>query len=221
MDEIKITGSIYESVKKTILVCTIVFLCTAVLFWLINDGTYKSDSNIYMYGGYGYSSQGYSSYLDECGWSVRYYRDFWEIEYIYIAIGSFVTSLLLALFYWMLCKTQIAITDKRVYGKTYFGRSVDLPMDSVSAIGSCFPKGIAIATSSGKVSFLFIDNATQIHNLVCQLLIERQENNKARSNAVVMPVSNADELKKYKELLDGGVISPEEFDAKKKQLLGL
>lgn len=31
----------------------------------------------------------------------------------------------------------------------------------------------------------------------------------------------ADELKKYKELLDSGVISQEEFDAKKKQLLGL
>ena len=33
--------------------------------------------------------------------------------------------------------------------------------------------------------------------------------------------SNLDELKKYKELLDSGVISQEEFDAKKKQLLGL
>jgi predicted Zn-dependent peptidase len=34
-------------------------------------------------------------------------------------------------------------------------------------------------------------------------------------------VSTADELKKFKELLDSGVITQEEFDAKKKQLLGL
>lgn len=34
-------------------------------------------------------------------------------------------------------------------------------------------------------------------------------------------ISEADELSKYKELLDNGVISQEEFDAKKKQLLGL
>ena len=34
-------------------------------------------------------------------------------------------------------------------------------------------------------------------------------------------IGNADELKKYKELLDSGVITQEEFDAKKKQLLGL
>lgn len=33
--------------------------------------------------------------------------------------------------------------------------------------------------------------------------------------------SSADELKKYKELLDQGIITQEEFDAKKKQLLGL
>ena len=32
---------------------------------------------------------------------------------------------------------------------------------------------------------------------------------------------NIDELKKYKELLDQGIITQEEFDAKKKQLLGL
>jgi hypothetical protein len=34
-------------------------------------------------------------------------------------------------------------------------------------------------------------------------------------------VSAADELKKFKELLDAGVLTQEEFDAKKKQLLGL
>ena len=34
-------------------------------------------------------------------------------------------------------------------------------------------------------------------------------------------ISSADELKKFKELLDCGVISQEEFDAKKKQFLGV
>ena len=38
---------------------------------------------------------------------------------------------------------------------------------------------------------------------------------------VVQANSNADELKKYKDLLDNGVITQEEFEAKKKQLLGL
>ena len=41
------------------------------------------------------------------------------------------------------------------------------------------------------------------------------------ASVVINNSSNADELKKYKELLDMGVISQEEFDAKKKELLGL
>ena len=34
-------------------------------------------------------------------------------------------------------------------------------------------------------------------------------------------ISAADEIKKFKELLDSGIITEEEFNAKKKQLLGL
>ena len=41
------------------------------------------------------------------------------------------------------------------------------------------------------------------------------------TNVVSAGVSSADELKKYKELLDAGIITQVEFDAKKKQLLGL
>lgn len=43
----------------------------------------------------------------------------------------------------------------------------------------------------------------------------------APTGGAVQQISSADELKKFKELLDMGVISQEEFDAKKKQLLGL
>ena len=38
---------------------------------------------------------------------------------------------------------------------------------------------------------------------------------------VVQQVSPAEELKKFKELLDMGIITQEEFDVKKKQILGL
>ena len=49
-------------------------------------------------------------------------------------------------------------------------------------------------------------------------------NNQATTQPIVNNIqesTSADELKKYKELLDSGVITQEEFDAKKKQLLGL
>ena len=42
-----------------------------------------------------------------------------------------------------------------------------------------------------------------------------------QTTTVVQQTSAADEIKKFKELLDMGAITQEEFDAKKKQLLGL
>ncbi len=51
---------------------------------------------------------------------------------------------------------------------------------------------------------------------------EEFESEKAKANApVVQQLSPAEELKKFKELLDANIIPQEEFEAKKKQLLGL
>ena len=42
-----------------------------------------------------------------------------------------------------------------------------------------------------------------------------------KGGAVIQQVSSADEIAKFKKLLDDGIITQDEFDAKKKQLLGL
>lgn len=42
-----------------------------------------------------------------------------------------------------------------------------------------------------------------------------------QQTTVINPTSGADELRKFKQLLDEGIISQEEFDTKKKQILGL
>lgn len=49
--------------------------------------------------------------------------------------------------------------------------------------------------------------------------IVEEDSPKVNISTIQAPLSNADELKKYKELLDLGVITQEEFDEKKKQLL--
>ena len=51
--------------------------------------------------------------------------------------------------------------------------------------------------------------------------IQKAQENDGRGATIQAALSPADELKKFKELLDMGVITQEEFDTKKKQLLGL
>lgn len=140
--------------------------------------------------------------------------------YIDIGLGILVLALLI---FWWLSSYELTVTDKRVYGKVAFGKRVDLPVDSVSATStiSLF-KGVSISTSSGKISFLVIKNSQQIYDTINKLLIERQkEKTQNTGTTIVQNSDEADKLKKYKELLDSGVITQEEFDAKKKQLLGL
>ncbi len=57
-----------------------------------------------------------------------------------------------------------------------------------------------------------------------QILSKEEYQKELQAKEALIPapaVSAADELKKFKELLDSGIITQEEFDAKKKQLLGL
>ncbi len=112
-------------------------------------------------------------------------------------------------------KMHIVVSNKRVYGESVFGRKVDLPIDSISAIGKKWFKGIEVATSAGKIVFFGFKNRDEIYETVSNLLVKRQSSNQAMNTSQ----SSADELSKYKKLLDDGVISQEEFNEKKKQLL--
>ena len=62
-----------------------------------------------------------------------------------------------------------------------------------------------------------LKNRDEIHSIVSQLIVDRQKQ-AVKSEA---GQSSADELKKFKDLFDSGVITQEEFDAKKKQILKL
>ena len=166
------------------------------------------------------------------GWSSEEYKqseekykkldnkcDFWWDtcqNTMYCAIGTGAITVVLLIFKFYASKMKIVVTNKRVYGVARFGKRVDLPIDLISAVGTCMFKGIIVSSSSGKIRFLLINNRDEIHKTISNLLITRQD-----KKQVVNNTSTTDELMKYKELLDSGVITQEEFDAKKKQLLNL
>lgn len=68
------------------------------------------------------------------------------------------------------------------------------------------------------VSWFWIGFLADVLGIVLALCKPSVEESQMASNAKATP---ADDLKKYKELLDSGAITQEEYDAKKKQLLGL
>lgn len=134
-----------------------------------------------------------------------------------MALGI-IAFIVLAIFDSFYSKVSMTVTDKRVYGVASFGRRVDLPIDSISAVGYTGTfNGIAVASSSGKIAFPFIKNAEEIYSAISSALVKRQSGSKI--DAAEIKMDKYDELIKLKSLLDSGVITQEEFEAKKKELL--
>lgn len=165
--------------------------------------------------------EGYSSYWEEW-YSIGdvMFDPFSFTSGLLIDFGVILLPFVLIL-YWWLSSVEISVTSTRIYGKAAFGKRVDLPLDKISAVGTSFLKGIDVGTSSGRIKFKLVKNQDEIHSTISQLLMEHQQAEKANSTQNNEKSSNADELKKYKDLLDSGIITQEEFEQKKKQLLGL
>lgn len=142
----------------------------------------------------------------------NYYVYLFIISLLFIAVG---VILLIAF-----RKFEFVLTDKRVYGIARFGKRVDIPINQISSVSMSVLNTLSVASSSGMIAFSFMQNKYEVHKAISQIIMQKQD---AQSYVTVKnnSQSEADELKKYKELLDSGTITPEEFEAKKKQILGL
>ena len=122
----------------------------------------------------------------------------------------------------------VAFTDKKlIYAQKRairgdFVKTVNY--DSINDIStkSGLMKGEIIIDSMTEYMNFWVSNDTveKIRNLALDAM-ENYKNKKNAPSVTVNQVSAADELKKFKELLDSGIITQDEFDTKKKQLLGL
>lgn len=145
---------------------------------------------------------------------------YFNATFVYVLYLGVLSVLAAGFFAWQRSRCALTVTNRRVTGKASFGKSVDLPLNQISAVGLGACNSITVATSSGKIHFWFVKNRDEVHTALTDIIGKVQvESVYAQSNAPVS--SDADELKKYKDLLDSGAITQEEFDAKKKQILGL
>ncbi len=159
----------------------------------------------------------------------RYYYTPWSFENVFdafeelwfVAVPLLLIGIVLAVIF-LGFKSELVVTDKRVYGNGLFGKRVDLPIDSISSVGTTsWLSGIMVFTSSGAIKFFLLKNYQEIHSAISDLLMKRQNERVTITNIPSANNSTADELKKFKELLDIGAITQEEFDAKKKEILGI
>ena len=151
-----------------------------------------------------------------------FHGDGLALAILIIASISLIFGIISLIIFWAYSKCELTITDKNAKGKTLFGKEVVLPLYMISAYSTKkLFSTITIATSSGITKFSLIGNYAEIGNILSGKINERQENTTNEAKATVAQTNAMDDIIKLKSMLDSGIITQEEFDAKKKQLLGL
>ncbi len=124
-------------------------------------------------------------------------------------------------------RVSIVVTNYKVTGAYGFKEQMNIPIDSISSVttNSSFLSAIGFTCAGNAYRMSYIENRKEIIEVVNKLIAERTTN-KAQYTPPIQAVRNvnsdiATELKKYKSLLDDGLITQEEYEAKKKQLLNL
>ena len=158
----------------------------------------------------------------DSGYEAAFYGDGGCLTFFIIACTFFLLGIIALIVFLAQSKCELCITENNVKGKTLFGKEVVLPLYMVSAYSTRkLFSTITVATSSGITKFALIGNYAKIGNVLSKKINERQENTSNESKATASQDNSMDDIIKLKSMLDSGIITQEEFDAKKKQLLGL
>lgn len=129
--------------------------------------------------------------------------------------------------------TELNIKEDRIYGSSGLAlikKKIDIPFKSINNIAILETKAdklksgktIEVLYGDKKAKFSYIHNADDLKKYINECVSEfKNKKEETVQTTVIQNDSDADELKKFKDLLDSGAITQEEFDAKKKQILGL
>lgn len=109
-------------------------------------------------------------------------------------------------------KQKLVITNSGIYGSTT-NEEFNLPISKIITVNKVKNKGFTVAISSQIFKFYSCANTDDVYNTLIALTKD--------DISIEQKPSNIMAIKEYKELLDMGVITYEEFEAKKKELLNL
>ncbi len=140
------------------------------------------------------------------------------IEGYIVSAALFCIVLLLSVLYISSGKKTMVIEEDHI--TAYKGKRPvkQFLIKDIMSIDNKSLKGLKIRGNGFTYKINHVKNREEICSVI---LVKLQSASAPAPTAALEEVHTTDEIKKYKELLDSGIITQEEFDAKKKQLLGL
>lgn len=146
--------------------------------------------------------------------------------YMYMLIAGVIAIIVGLIIKFNTEKCEITVTNSRIFGKLAHSKEVSIALNQVTGLHSCAFDGVSVASIGNVSDFYCIANCEEVMKAISYLLANPQ---RAGNSPTQMSIASAssisnnevEQLKRFKDLLDSDVITQEEFDAKKKEVLGL
>lgn len=120
---------------------------------------------------------------------------------------------------------SIIITSKKTICAYGIKRQVIIPNDSITSVTmSRLLNSIDIICAGKFYKISYIENGEDICGVINNIIAKRIVSDTTSTSTLISENTDRDisiEMKKYKSLLDDGLITQEEYDSKKRQLLNL
>lgn len=149
-------------------------------------------------------------------WQYLFNNKFEFVLFIVILL-LFIMLLIGSILYIADKKTELVIYENEIIGKKIDGKTIQFLLKDIKGVEATKTQGLKITGAGIKYDIHLVENAEAMKNVMMDMLAKVQH----EQPVVAVVGSSANDIKEYKELLDAGIITQEEFDKKKKQLLGL
>lgn len=146
-------------IKNIILIISLVLLVAMLLFAFLPS--YNAAVQAHKDG---HECEWKDNRATSCAWEQNF--SFFFVCLIPSAIGILVSAIFLN----ALVSAEICVTDKRVYGKSYFGKVVDLPLSSISAVSIQGNQTVVGSTPGGSFSFPWLENGEKVYQTISDLI---------------------------------------------------
>lgn len=213
--------------NKVALITLIVGIAVAVTSFIVALYTFYYVSDSYYYIGH---YIGYYYYCVIYGFDFMdfYFSEFFsECIYGYMLILGVIATVVGIIIKFNTEKCEITVTNDNIIGKLPHGKEVNIPLNQVTALNHSSFNGISVSSIGNVSNFHCFENRDEVMKAISYLLANPQQAStqtagaNATATASATGGTEAEQLKRLKDLLDSGVLTQEEFDAKKKQILGL
>lgn len=213
--------------NKIALILLIAGISLVLISLIVASWAYK-EVDLHMYFGFAGSRwfPGWIKYDDN--FIAFFFGEFFNFScfYGYLLIVGIVAAVVGIIMKTSTEKCEITVTDSRIFGKLAHGKEVNIPLNQVTGLHSCSFDGVSVASIGNVSDFHCIENHEEVMKAISYLLANPQGTGastpqRGEASAVSSSTNEAEQLKRFKDLLDSGIITQEEFGTKKKEILGL